>query len=83
MMRGLFDLLQYNVVLGRRKVYTEARTYDQLRDQHFNVMDAIERRDPEAARNAVRGHIEFVVQQVRMIDEEEARRQRASRLNRT
>ncbi|MBI1453245.1 transcriptional regulator LldR [Acinetobacter sp. FL51] len=83
MMRGLFDLLQYNVVLGRRKVYTEARTYDQLRDQHFNVMDAIERRDPEAARNAVCGHIEFVVQQVRMIDEEEARRQRSSRLNRT
>lgn len=83
MMRGLFDLLQFNVVLGRRKVYTEARRYDQLRDQHFQVMDAIERHDPDAARDAVCGHIEFVVQQVRMIDEEEARRQRASRLNRT
>ena len=82
MMRGLFDLLQYNVVLGRRKVYTEAKRYDQLRDQHFQVMDAIERQDPEAARSAVCGHIEFVVQQVRLIDEEEARRQRASRLNR-
>ena len=82
MMRGLFDLLQFNVVLGRRKVYTEAHRYDQLRDQHFQVMDAIERHDPEAAREAVCGHIEFVVQQVRMIDEEEARRQRASRLNR-
>jgi len=82
MMRSLFDLLQFNVVLGRRKVYTEARRYDQLRDQHLQVMDAIERRDPEAARAAVCGHIEFVVQQVRMIDEEEARRQRASRLNR-
>ena len=33
-------------------------------------------------RKAVCGHIEFVVQQVRMIDEEDARRQRASRLNR-
>ncbi len=32
-----------------------------------------ERRDPEAARKAACGHIEFVVQQVRMIDEEEAR----------
>lgn len=82
MMRGLFDLLQYNVVLGRRKVYTEAHRFDQLHDQHFQVMDAIERQDPEAARSAVCGHIEFVVQQVRMIDEEEARRQRASRLNR-
>ncbi|MDM1757255.1 MULTISPECIES: transcriptional regulator LldR [Acinetobacter] len=82
MMRSLFDLLQYNVVLGRRKVYTEAKRYDQLRDQHFQVMDAIERQDADAARVAVCGHIEFVVQQVRMIDEEEARRQRASRLNR-
>ena len=82
LMRSPFDLLKFNVVLGRRKVYTDAHRFDQLRDQHFQVMDAIERRDPDAARNAVCGHIEFVVQQVRLIDEEEARRQRASRLNR-
>ncbi|ENV33400.1 transcriptional regulator LldR [Acinetobacter gerneri] len=81
-MRGFFDLLQYNVVLGRRKVYSESHRFDQLHDQHFKVMDAIERKDPEAARDAVCGHIEFVIQQVRSIDEEEARRQRASRLNR-
>ncbi|OTG69178.1 transcriptional regulator LldR [Acinetobacter sp. ANC 4470] len=82
MMRGLFDLLQFNVVLGRRKVYSESHRFDQLHDQHFRVMAAIECRDPEAAKQAVCGHIEFVVQQVRSIDEEEARRQRASRLNR-
>ena len=81
-MRSLFDLLQFNVVLGRRKVYSESHRFDQLQDQHFNVMTAIERQDPEAARNAVCGHIEFVIQQVRSIDEEEARQQRASRLNR-
>lgn len=81
-MRGLFDLLQYNVVLGRRKVYSETHRFDQLHDQHFKVMDAIERQDPDAARSAVCGHIEFVVQQVRSIDEEEARHQRASRLKR-
>ncbi|NHB57876.1 transcriptional regulator LldR [Acinetobacter sp. 194] len=83
MMRSLFDLLQYNVMLGRRKVYTSPHRFEQLHDQHLQVMNAIERQDPEAARKAVCGHIEFVVQQVRMIDEEEARRQRASRLNRT
>jgi GntR family transcriptional regulator, L-lactate dehydrogenase operon regulator len=82
MMRSLFDLLQYNVVLGRRKVYTEHNRYDQLRDQHYQVMHAIERRDPDAARAAVCGHIEFVIEQVRAIDEADARRQRASRLNR-
>ncbi len=83
MMRSLFDLLQYNVMLGRRKVYTTPQHFEQLYDQHFQVMDAIERQDPEAARQAACGHIEFVVQRVRMIDEEEARRQRSSRLNRT
>lgn len=82
MMRSLFDLLQFNVVLARRKFYSEAHRFDQLHDQHLQVMNAIERRDPEAARRAVCGHIEFVVQQVRMIDEEEARRQRSRRLNR-
>ena len=82
MMRSLFDLLQFNVVLGRRKVYSEPRRFDQLHLQHHQVMVAIERRDPEAARKAVCGHIEFVIQQVRSLDEEDARRQRASRLNR-
>ncbi|MBR5558439.1 MAG: transcriptional regulator LldR [Acinetobacter harbinensis] len=82
MMRSLFDLLQFNVVLGRRKVYSEPRRFDQLHLQHHQVMAAIERRDPEAARKAVCGHIEFVIQQVRSLDEEDARRQRASRLNR-
>ena len=81
-MRGVFDLLQFNVALGRHKVYSEAHRFDQLHEQHLQVIDAIERRDPEAARKAVCGHIEFVVQQVRSIDEEEARRQRSSRLNR-
>lgn len=82
LMRSLFDLLQFNVVLGRRKVYSEAHRFDQLQDQHFKVMAAIERQDPEAARQAVCGHIEFVIQQVRKIDEDEARQQRMSRLNR-
>ena len=47
MMRGLFDLLQFNVVLGRRKVYSEDTVLINC-DQHFQVMNAIERRDPEA-----------------------------------
>ena len=63
-------------------MYSESHRFDQLHDQHFQVMDAIERKDPEAARKAVCGHIEFVIQQVRSIGEEDARRERASRLNR-
>lgn len=82
MMRSLFDLLQHNVVLARRKIYSEAKHFDQLQDQHWMVMQAIERGDPEAARQAVCGHIEFIIQQVRNIDEAVARQQRASRLTR-
>src|SRR5690606_14401788 len=79
MMRSLFDLLQDNVMLGRRKVYTTPQHFEQLHDQDFEVMDAIERQDSETERKVACGHIEFVVQRVRMIDEEEARRQRSSR----
>lgn len=77
MMRGLFDLLQSNVALGRRTM-----NFERLQEQHHLVLEAIEAQDPEAARLAVCGHIEFVIQQVRLSDEAEARRQRASRLTR-
>jgi GntR family L-lactate dehydrogenase operon transcriptional regulator len=45
MMRSLFDLLQYNVFLGRKKVYEHPISADLLSDQHFQVMDAIDRKD--------------------------------------
>jgi GntR family transcriptional regulator, L-lactate dehydrogenase operon regulator len=82
MMRGLFDLLQYNVLLGRKKVYNDPVNGDLLSEQHFQVMDAIDRKDPEAARQAVCGHIEFVINHVRALDEDEARQKRATRLKR-
>ncbi|MFI9973671.1 GntR family transcriptional regulator [Acinetobacter baumannii] len=77
-----FDLLQYNVLLGRKKVYNDPVNGDLLSEQHFQVMDAIDRKDPEAARQAVCGHIEFVINHVRSLDEDEARQKRANRLNR-
>ena len=82
MMRSLFDLLQYNVFLGRKKVYEHPISADLLSDQHFQVMDAIDRKDAQAARDAVCGHIEFVIDHVRSLDEDEARQKRATRLNR-
>lgn len=78
-MHGLFDLLQYNVVLGRKKVYTEDYGFEKLHLQHFEVMDAIDHKDAQRAQLAVCEHIKFVVQQVRSIDEAEARLERASR----
>ncbi len=82
MMRSLFNLLQYNVVLGRRKVYTDTHKFEQLHLQHFQVMDAIDRQDAQMARASVCSHIEYIIQQVRGIDEAEARLKRVSRLKR-
>ncbi len=80
MMRELFDLLQFNIVLGRRKVYNEPLRFDQLHQQHFDVMTAIDEKKPIVAKQSVCHHIEFVIQQVRQIDEAEARLKRAHRL---
>lgn len=80
MMKELFDLLQFNILLGRRKVYTEPTRFDQLHQQHFDVMTAIEQKNAIEARNYVCHHIEFVIQQVRSIDEAAARLKRAHRL---
>lgn len=80
MMREIFDVLQLNIVLGRRKVYSEPLRFDLLHQQHFDVMTAIDQQNPIAARSSVCHHIEFVIQQVRLIDEAEARLQRSNRL---
>lgn len=78
MMRELVDLLQFNILLGRRKFYNEPTRFDQLQQQHFDVMTAIEQRNPALARGTVCHHIEFLIQQVRAIDDEEARLQRSN-----
>lgn len=80
MMKNVFHLLQHNVVLARRKIYTKNYGFDTLHAQHLAVLEAISRHYPEAAKAAVCEHIDFVVQQVGQIDAFEARLQRASRL---
>lgn len=81
-MRSVFDLLRYNVFLGRKKVYSHPKSAEHLSDQHFRVMDAIDRQDAQAAKDAMCGHIDFVIDFVRHLDEDEARLKRATRLHR-
>lgn len=63
-------------------MYEHPVSADLLSDQHFQVMDAIDRKDAQSARDAVCGHIEFVIDHVRSLDEDEARQKRATRLTR-
>lgn len=79
-MRGLFELLQANISQSREKLYVSPRTFEPLSAQHREMMDAVLAGDPERARAAAQDHLEFVHTSLRTLDENEARRARASRL---
>lgn len=79
-MRGLFDLLQTNISQSREKLYLSPRTFSPLSIQHREMLEAILAGDPERARAAAHNHLEFVHSSLRTLDEDEARRARASRL---
>lgn len=79
-MRGLFELLHTNISQSREKLYLSPRTFEPLSEQHRAMMDAILAGDPERARDATLAHLEFVHTSLRELDENEARRTRASRL---
>ena len=79
-MRGLFELLQTNISQSREKLYLSPRTFEPLSVQHRAMMDAIFAGDPERARDATHTHLEFVHTSLRALEENEARRARASRL---
>ena len=79
-MRGLFDLLQSSIWESREKLYLSPRTFEPLSQQHRALMDAIVRGDPAAAREAAQSHLRFVHDALRALDEDQARRLRASRL---
>lgn len=79
-MRGLFELLQTNISQSREKLYTSATTFSPLSSQHREMMDAVLAGDPKRARAAAHTHLEFVHTTLRTLDDNEARRARASRL---
>jgi GntR family L-lactate dehydrogenase operon transcriptional regulator len=79
-MRGLFDLLQTNISQSRHKLFQSPRTFAPLLAQHRALRDAILAGEPEQARDAAHAHLAFVHTSLRSLDEDDARRARASRL---
>lgn len=79
-MRGLFDLLQSSIWESREKLYLSPRTFEPLSQQHRALMEAIVSGDPGAAREAAQSHLRFVHDALRALDDDQARRMRASRL---
>jgi len=80
LMRGLFDLLQTNISQSRQALYLDPRTGPALARQHQALRDAVLGGDPAAARGAAEDHLRFVHDALRALDQDAARRDRASRL---
>jgi len=62
MMRSMFQLLHDGVFYNRKVLFRQNTTRRALLGQHSAINDAIQARDPAAARTAVQAHLGFVKQ---------------------
>ncbi len=60
MLRSMFQLLREGVFYNRQMMFKQRTTRGALLDQHRAINDALQARDPEAARTAVVAHLDFV-----------------------
>ncbi|WP_209425531.1 FCD domain-containing protein [Pararhodobacter sp. SW119] len=60
LMRAMFDLLRAGVFYNRQAMFRHRGTRDLLLDQHRAINDAIQSRDPQAARAAAEAHMSYV-----------------------
>ncbi|WP_371225540.1 FCD domain-containing protein [Roseovarius sp. 2305UL8-3] len=60
MLRSMFQLLRDGVFYNRQAMFRQRTTRSALLDQHRAINDAIQARDPEAARAAVTLHLTYV-----------------------
>lgn len=62
MLRSMFDLLRDGVFYNRQVMFRNRMTREQLLDQHRAMNEAVQARDPVAARAAVEAHLSYVEQ---------------------
>jgi GntR family transcriptional repressor for pyruvate dehydrogenase complex len=62
MLRSMFDLLREGVFYNRQVMFKNRVTREQLLEQHRAMNDAVQARDPLAARAAVEAHLSYVEQ---------------------
>lgn len=60
MMRSMYDLLRQGVFYNRSVMFKQRMTRDHLLGQHQAINDALQARDPAAARAAVAAHLDYV-----------------------
>ena len=72
MMRSMYDLLREGVFYNRQVMFRQRTTRGALLDQHRAINDALQARDPVAARAAVEAHLDYVEQA--LLDQQKADR---------
>ncbi len=72
MMRSMYDLLRGGVFYNRQVMFKQRTTRSALLDQHRAMNDALQAREPAAARAAVEAHLNYVEKSLR--DQEKADR---------
>ena len=60
LMRAMDDLLRQGVFYNRARMFAQNTTRDDLLAQHRAINDALQARDPAAARAAAEAHIDFI-----------------------
>jgi len=60
MMRSMFELLREGVFYNRQIMFKQRTSRRALLDQHRAINDALQARDPDAARAAVTAHMDYV-----------------------
>lgn len=60
MMRSMYQLLREGVFYNRQIMFKQRTTRSELLDQHKAINDALQTRDPVAARRAVSEHLDYV-----------------------
>lgn len=60
MMRSMYELLREGVFYNRTIMFKQRTTRDMLLDQHRQINAALQSRSPDAARQAVESHLNFV-----------------------
>lgn len=62
MMRSMYELLRGGVFYNRTMMFKQRTTRTELLEQHRKINVALQARDPEAARAAVKAHLNYVEQ---------------------
>ncbi|WP_334061147.1 FadR/GntR family transcriptional regulator [Limimaricola cinnabarinus] len=72
MMRSIYDLLREGVFYNRQVMFRQRTTRASVLEQHRAINEALQARDPEAARAAVAAHLDYV--QAALSDQRQADR---------